>query len=100
MPTISRVMNSIVVDTEKLDNAANIKVKQKQICNTFFLPKVSAINPQKCKDTTTPMWFTELSKPCCVFVMSKSHLAAGRTMDIFNPSTNIRFRARPKNNSR
>lgn len=85
-PTINRVAINILLEYEKLEIAENMKHANKFSLNTFCLPHVSVIKPQKCDVITTPIKPMELISPCCVFVIFKSHLAAGKTKAIFNDS--------------
>lgn len=95
IPTISRVMSSITLDTEKLEITENTNPVTSENRRTFTRPQVSARKPQKWDVITTPMNPMALITPCSAVVISISHFAAGNTNAIFSASITTPSRENP-----
>lgn len=71
-------MINVIVFIAKADANENINPPIAATRRTFFLPQVSARNPQICDENTIPRYDIALRKPCCCEVNFRSHFANGK----------------------
>lgn len=95
IPTTNRVKSNIKLDTEKLEMIENMNPDNNENRKTLSRPQVSAMKPQKCDVSTTPIKPTALINPCSAVVISISHFAAGKTNAMFSPSIMTPKREKP-----
>ncbi|KAL5275749.1 hypothetical protein ACFFRR_001539 [Megaselia abdita] len=80
----------------KLDSNENTKPKSNDGSKVFFLPVVSARNPQKCPLTTIPMKLMAVSTPLCSIVQFISHCETGITKITLDDSKYICVSTKPE----
>lgn len=95
IPTINRVVISAQLFQDRLDSADVINVRSSVKRSVRWRPQASAIKPQKCDATITPIKLTELMKPCSAIDISRSHLAVGSTYDMDSFSKTVAIAATP-----
>lgn len=86
-PTINRKTIIVQIFVAKLDIEEKTNAVITDVCMTFFLPHVSAMNPQKWDERIIPINPTEFKMPCSEGMTAISHPIYGRIKPIDWPST-------------